>query len=341
MPDFAPWLAKRSKTDPPTKALQDFASANADKWPASSNSISDYHRMVSATASSGTRDELLTALGRLYERWFEQERQGFLKQVAAHGGLVSLLIGGLIIAAGLAYGIFFNESFFDLMAPADHARGLITFLFSFATIGILVLVAVGLARIERRLASDDDFSCAFYGNLFRPKGKAAGDPPFDASDVADEWERELLELWWREAAGTDLAVHEPDGRTKLSTPNVVQRALSGLSQSSFFSGLAERALIFDLKQVRRYINESEIRHAARANIERAVGPDTTVIIAHSLGSVVAYETLCAHPEWPVHTLVTIGSPLGIANLIFDKLYSTNIVCACSVLGISAVPSRGM
>jgi hypothetical protein len=39
MPDFAPWLAKRSKTDPPTKALQDFASANAEKWPASSNSM--------------------------------------------------------------------------------------------------------------------------------------------------------------------------------------------------------------------------------------------------------------------------------------------------------------
>jgi len=177
----------------------------------------------------------------------------------------------------------------------------------------------GLARVERRLPSDDDFSCAFYGNLFRPKGKPAGDPPFDASDVADGWERELLELWWREAARTDSAVHGPDARTKLSTPNVVQRALNALSQSSFFAGLAERALIFDLKQVRRYIDEPEIRHAARASVERAVLPDTKVIIAHSLGSVVAYETLCAHPEWPVRTFVTIGSPLGIANLIFDKL----------------------
>jgi hypothetical protein len=38
-----------------------------------------------------------------------------------------------------------------------------------------------------------------------------------------------------------------------------------------------------------------------------------------LGSVVAYEALCAHPEWNVQTLVTLGSPLGIPNLIFDKL----------------------
>jgi hypothetical protein len=35
--------------------------------------------------------------------------------------------------------------------------------------------------------------------------------------------------------------------------------------------------------------------------------------------VVAYEALCAHPEWPVQALVTLGSPLGIRNLIFDRL----------------------
>jgi hypothetical protein len=178
----------------------------------------------------------------------------------------------------------------------------------------------GLARSDRRLASDDDFACAFYGNLFRPAGKmAALDPPFDASDVEDDWERELLELWWRDAARVDPAVSGPDARTKLSTPNVVQRALDALSQSRFFGGVAERALIFDLKQVRRYLNEPEVRRGACASIERMVGSDTTVVVAHSLGSIVAYEALCAHPEWPVRTFVTIGSPLGISNLIFEKL----------------------
>jgi hypothetical protein len=46
----------------------------------------------------------------------------------------------------------------------------------------------GLARVDRQLASDADFACAFYGNLFRPAGKAAIDPPFDASDVEENWE---------------------------------------------------------------------------------------------------------------------------------------------------------
>jgi hypothetical protein len=177
----------------------------------------------------------------------------------------------------------------------------------------------GLARVNRRLGSDDDFACAFYGNLFRPGGKAVVDPPFDASDVADDWERELLELWWREAARVDPAVHGPDARTKLRAPDLVQRALDALCQSSYFAGIAERALIYDLKQVRRYIKESDVRREARASVERTIGPDTAVIIGHSLGSVIAYEILCAHPDWAIRTFVTMGSPLGIRNLIFEQL----------------------
>jgi hypothetical protein len=48
-------------------------------------------------------------------------------------------------------------------------------------------------------------------------------------------------------------------------------------------------------------------------------PDTRVVIAHSLGTVVAYETLCATGDHEVRALVTLGSPLGIPNLIFDRL----------------------
>jgi hypothetical protein len=177
----------------------------------------------------------------------------------------------------------------------------------------------GLARAGHQLTSDEDFVCAFYGYLFRPAGKPAMDPPFDAQDVGDEWEQALLELWWREAARVDPAVRGPDARTKVSVPSAVQRALDALSQSRYFAGLAERALIYDLKQVRRYLHEPEIRREARASVQRAILPDTRVIVAHSLGSVVAYEALCAHPEWPVSIFVTVGSPLGIRNLIFEEL----------------------
>lgn len=44
-----------------------------------------------------------------------------------------------------------------------------------------------------------------------------------------------------------------------------------------------------------------------------------MVIGHSLGSVVAYETLHAHVQRTGLTLVTLGSPLGIPNLVFDRL----------------------
>ncbi|GAA3547155.1 hypothetical protein GCM10022419_029230 [Nonomuraea rosea] len=44
-----------------------------------------------------------------------------------------------------------------------------------------------------------------------------------------------------------------------------------------------------------------------------------VVIAHSLGSVVAYETLWANPDIEVDLLLTLGSPLGMRNVIFERL----------------------
>ena len=170
MPNFAIWLAKQSNAEPVIKALQEFASANSDKWPTDSNSIEDYRKVVSDTASGPQRDDLLTKLGRLYERWFEQERKTFWGQLADNFSLIALFTGGLIIAVGLAYGIFFNKSFFDLMAQSDHARGLITFLFSFATIAIIVLVSIAVfwmdkSEVDARFAHAKDLISILVGVL--------------------------------------------------------------------------------------------------------------------------------------------------------------------------------
>ena len=177
---------------------------------------------------------------------------------------------------------------------------------------------VGLAG--GRLA-EAEVRCAFYGDLFRPPGRhlAGGDPLIRAQDL-DQFEQDLLAAWWGEAARTDAAVVAPDARTlAVRTPHGAQRALRALSGSRFFAALGERALLGDLRQVRDYIHKREIRREARQRVAAAVGEDTGVLVGHSLGSVVAYEALCANPEWPVRMLVTLGSPLGIPNLIFDRL----------------------
>ena len=167
---------------------------------------------------------------------------------------------------------------------------------------------------------DKDIRCVFYGDLFRPPGRllSPGDPWLTAAD-ATEFDRELLVAWWRAAAESDPRVVHPDARTLARTPGSVQAALRALSGSAFFAGLAERVMLFDLQQVRRYMTDSVLRQAVQDRVVAAVDEGIRVVVGHSLGSVVAYEALCAHPEWPVRALVTLGSPLGIRNLIFDRL----------------------
>lgn len=184
--------------------------------------------------------------------------------------------------------------------------------------GLRLTGPAGQAAADR--LPDHDIRYVFYGNLFRPSGRllGPGDPIVTINDLTD-FERELVMQWWIAAAETDPRVIPPGARTLARAPAGVQAALRALSGSSFLVGLTERALLGNLVQVRRYFTEPDLRVAIRQQVADAVAPETTVIIAHSLGSVVAYETLCGHPEWHVHSLITLGSPLGIRNLIFDRL----------------------
>jgi len=163
-----------------------------------------------------------------------------------------------------------------------------------------------------------DLLMAFYGDIFRPPGgKAVSGPPYEATDIDSGVEADLLELLWHEALRVEAPVDALP--TKVRTPLVAQRALNVLCSSRFFAGVAERALIADLKQVRAFLCDRDVKRRVLDRVTAAVGPDTRVVIGHSLGSVVAYEALCAHPEWPVRTLITLGSPLGVAHVVFDRL----------------------
>ncbi|WP_433256246.1 hypothetical protein ACQPYK_16860 [Streptosporangium sp. CA-135522] len=68
---------------------------------------------------------------------------------------------------------------------------------------------------------------------------------------------------------------------------------------------------------------------ARAKVRAAVAGtirrnQPRVVIAHSLGSVVTYETLWANPDLKVDLLITLGSPLGMRNVIFERLLPTPV-----------------
>jgi hypothetical protein len=167
----------------------------------------------------------------------------------------------------------------------------------------------------------DEVECIFWGDVFRRKGRFLGVDDLeqlDGDDITDPAEIELLGRWWAEAAATDTAVVPPGERT-LGGGFPVQSALAALSGSRFLAGVTERVLIHVLNQVRAYFTDSEKRAEIQARFAAVVSDDTRVVVGHSLGSVIAYEGLCAHPEWKIRHFVTLGSPLGIRNIVLDRL----------------------
>ncbi|WP_157245209.1 hypothetical protein [Nonomuraea typhae] len=73
-------------------------------------------------------------------------------------------------------------------------------------------------------------------------------------------------------------------------------------------------------EVAVYLTDSARRQKARqvvAEVIRRRRPG--VVVAHSLGSVVAYEAFWANPDLETDLLITLGSPLGMRNVIFERL----------------------
>ncbi|MBM9506903.1 hypothetical protein [Actinacidiphila acididurans] len=172
------------------------------------------------------------------------------------------------------------------------------------------------------LLADGDVGMAFYGDLFRPPGEvlAVGERVYRAGDVAEGFESELLAAWWAAAAETDPSVVAPGADTLVRTPRTAQTALRALSASPFMAGLALRTMVGDLKQVSGYLLDPVTRLKTRRRVSELLTGEVEVVVAHSLGSVVAYEALCAvRLRHRVRAFVTVGSPLGIRNLIFDRL----------------------
>lgn len=128
----------------------------------------------------------------------------------------------------------------------------------------------------------DDVSIAFYGDLFRAN--------VTDGRLTDEQLRRVAD----DAGLTDVieAVAGPDG-------------LEAIAEA-----VGKQTLRQLVNQMGRYLTDGDLRSDVRARLEAVVTDRTRVVIAHSMGTVVAYETLCRHPEWAVETLITIGSPLG-------------------------------
>lgn len=176
-------------------------------------------------------------------------------------------------------------------------------------------LATGLDDTQLPPVDDVEVEVVHYGNCFRTlDGKAAGAesddfaalPPWGADDLEDGFELELLTAI---AEGTPAA---EDG--KLYLPRTAQAMVRHLEASELVPGILGRAVVWLVKQAHRYLTEDALRARIQQRVAGVVDEDTRVLVGHSLGSVVAYEALVAHPEWAVDTFVTLGSPLGLRSI---------------------------
>jgi hypothetical protein len=175
---------------------------------------------------------------------------------------------------------------------------------------------------------------AFYGDRFLQPDTMGIDP--GQLTAEQQALAEQLAHTWLERAATDAS--DPRQRaeaalelTRLDTtvPAEVQgtgaalrSATAALAHVRWFAplgmSLAERFVNRALAQVTSYLTDNQVRGYALDQVARLIGPETRVLVGHSLGSVVAYEA--AHRlQQPLPLLVTVGSPLGLRTIVYERL----------------------
>jgi hypothetical protein len=161
----------------------------------------------------------------------------------------------------------------------------------------------------------DNVDMAFYGGLFRAAGKATAGidiPDYKAGDIDDPLEEALLGDLYEEVAPAAVGAEDKKaGAARRSVAHMLQL----VAAAPFFGERAQRVVVWFLKQVRLYLTDPQIHEAAQQTLLDRITDDTRVIVAHSLGSIIAYETLCAYEKTSVRALVTLGSPLAAPAVI--------------------------
>ena len=151
--DFAPWLKNNSTHDEALTQLKQFAEAHRAEWPYHSNRMADYVRVL-LNAHDPKEDALLSSLERYFLNW-QNTGNGWRLWSAES----ALLAAGLIVAIVVAAALFYTDLIEKLASPGS-ARGLITFLFSFITIAVILIVIIALLWMDKEEDLDNRFTKA-------------------------------------------------------------------------------------------------------------------------------------------------------------------------------------
>ena len=170
-------------------------------------------------------------------------------------------------------------------------------------------LAAGLGVTADRL----DVGFAYYAPELHSGSAAQGDDP---EELRDPLAKELM-AQWLDALAAPAAVSQG----ALTLP--LRYAASWVAEKFSLDGRLTRLFVrMFFREVAAYLrgDDDPARLAAREKVAcRIAEYRPRIVIAHSLGTVVAYEALHAHPELKPELLLTLGSPLALPRAVFDRL----------------------
>jgi pimeloyl-ACP methyl ester carboxylesterase len=160
-------------------------------------------------------------------------------------------------------------------------------------------------------------------------GEAQGGAEVDAElllELVDELVAELSEeadpLSTRVLADARMqlsgAVEQGPGQVVRTLANVLTTVLALPALRGAVQWASGRALLGHLAQVSRYLRRDGLDTQIRARVHEALAHGPSVVVAHSLGSIVAFEALHEHAS-PLPLLVTLGSPLAMSTVVWHRL----------------------
>ncbi|MFD5013753.1 alpha/beta hydrolase [Streptomyces chartreusis] len=187
-----------------------------------------------------------------------------------------------------------------------------------------------------------DTAFAYYGDLFqRPQaqGSTTADVEAGEAEALRQMLEDLIDTYLETGPGegerrilhharTELtATQQPQGGgdfvRRLVNVCTTLLALPGVRRTGQWA--SGRLMAGHLAQVTRYLARGEpdsdgrtLDARIRDRVLGFIGDGPTVVIAHSLGSVVALEALHQH-QGSVPLLVTVGSPLGMRTVVHPRL----------------------
>ena len=189
-----------------------------------------------------------------------------------------------------------------------------------------------LAAIQRGCSAagigappDEAYAMPFYGDRFETLLEGVDAPLAEEIAVRDpdtidprylEFRRDFFEEIRSGAGITDLQISsELELLGAEGAPNRVQCAQAALQAlDKYMPRLTDGALDGYARDVWAYLATPHIRNEIDRLVGTGMGAEPTLLVGHSLGSLIAYSILRRVHSCVAPRLVTLGSPLGLATV---------------------------